>query len=43
MDRMFFNIVATFTEFEADLTRMRTREGMAGAESSDIDHRARAA
>ena len=25
---MFFNIPATFTEFEADLTRLRTREGM---------------
>ena len=24
-----FNIVATFAEFEADLIRMRTREGMA--------------
>ena len=29
MGRMFFNIVATFAEFEADLIRMRTREGMA--------------
>ncbi|MCG7522782.1 recombinase family protein [Ruegeria sp. Ofav3-42] len=27
--RMFFNILATFAEFEADLIRMRTREGMA--------------
>jgi len=27
--KMFFNILATFTEFEADLIRMRTREGMA--------------
>ena len=26
---MFFNIVATFAEFEADFIRMRTREGMA--------------
>jgi DNA invertase Pin-like site-specific DNA recombinase len=26
---MFFNILATFAEFEADLIRMRTREGMA--------------
>jgi len=25
---MFFNILATFAEFEADLIRMRTREGM---------------
>ena len=29
--KMFFNILATFAEFEADLTRMRTREGMAVA------------
>lgn len=29
--RMCFNIVATFAEFEADLIRMRTREGMAVA------------
>ena len=29
MGRMFFNILATFAEFEADLIRMRTREGMA--------------
>jgi DNA invertase Pin-like site-specific DNA recombinase len=28
---MFFNILATFAEFEADLIRMRTREGMAMA------------
>ena len=28
MGRMFFNILATFAEFEADLIRMRTREGM---------------
>jgi len=27
--KMFFNILATFAEFEADLIRMRTREGMA--------------
>lgn len=27
--RMFFNILATFAEFESDLIRMRTREGMA--------------
>lgn len=31
MGRMFFNMVATFAEFEADLIRMRTREGMAVA------------
>ncbi|MFC7521363.1 recombinase family protein [Xanthomonas populi] len=29
MGKMFFNIVATFAAFEADLIRMRTREGMA--------------
>ena len=27
--KMFFNILATFAEFEADLIRMRTREGLA--------------
>ena len=31
MGKMFFNIVATFAEFEADIIRMRTREGMARA------------
>ena len=29
MGKMFFNILATFAEFEADLIRMRTREAMA--------------
>ena len=29
MGRMFFNILASFAEFEADLIRLRTREGMA--------------
>ncbi|MFC4610509.1 recombinase family protein [Streptomyces maoxianensis] len=29
MGRMFFNILATFAEFEVDLLRLRTREGMA--------------
>ena len=29
MGKMFFNIPATFAEFEADLIRMRTHEGMA--------------
>ena len=29
MGKMFFNILATFAEFEADLMRMHTREGMA--------------
>ena len=31
MGKMFFNILATFAEFEADLIRMRTKEGMAVA------------
>ena len=31
MGKMFFNILATFAEFEADLIRMSTREGMAMA------------
>ncbi len=29
MGKMFFNILATFAEFERDLIRLRTREGMA--------------
>jgi len=33
MGKMFFNILATFAEFEADLIRLRTREGMAIARS----------
>ena len=28
MGKMFFNVVATFAEFEADLLSLRTREGM---------------
>lgn len=31
MGKMFFNILATFAEFEADLVRIRTKEGMAMA------------
>ena len=31
--KMLFNILATFVEFEADLIRMRTREGMAIAKA----------
>ena len=31
MGKMFFNILATFAEFEVDLLRMRTRESMAVA------------
>ena len=33
MGKMFFNILATFAEFEVDLIRMRTREGMAVAKA----------
>ncbi|GAA2078426.1 recombinase family protein [Actinomadura alba] len=33
MGKMFFNILATFAEFEGDLLRMRTHEGMAVARS----------
>ena len=29
MGKLFFNILATFAEFETDLIRLRTREGMA--------------
>ena len=29
MGKMFFNILATFAEFQADLIRLRAREGMA--------------
>jgi DNA invertase Pin-like site-specific DNA recombinase len=31
MGKVFFNILATFAEFEVDLLRLRTREGMAVA------------
>lgn len=31
MSKMFFNMLAVFAEFEADLLKMRTREGMATA------------
>ncbi|MEV2226835.1 recombinase family protein [Nocardia vinacea] len=33
MGKMFFNILATFAEFEVDLLKMRTREGMAIAKA----------
>ena len=33
MSKMFFNMLAVFTEFKADLLKMRTREGMAIARS----------
>lgn len=33
MGKMFFNILATFAEFEGDLIRLRTKEGMAVARS----------
>ena len=38
MGRMFFNILATFSEFEADLIRMRTREGIAIARAKGKLH-----
>jgi len=31
ISKLFFNILATFAEFEVDLLRLRTREGMAVA------------
>ncbi|MBK0869757.1 recombinase family protein [Saccharopolyspora sp. HNM0986] len=31
--KMFFNILATFAEFEVDLLRARTKEGMAVAKA----------
>ena len=34
MGKMFFNILATFAEFEADRIRMRTREGIAVARTN---------
>lgn len=34
MGKMFFNILATFAEFESDLIRLRTREGMAIARAT---------
>ena len=34
MGKMFFNILATFAEFESDLIRMRTKEGMAIARAN---------
>jgi len=34
MGKCFFNILATFAEFEVDLIRMRTREGMAIARAN---------
>ncbi|WP_433425915.1 recombinase family protein [Microtetraspora malaysiensis] len=33
MSKMFFNMLAVFAEFEADLLKMRTREGIAIARS----------
>jgi len=33
MGKMFFNILATFAEFESDLIHLRTREGMAIAKA----------
>ena len=40
MGKLFFNILATFAEFEADLIRMRTREGMAIAPPGEIARQA---
>jgi DNA invertase Pin-like site-specific DNA recombinase len=34
MGKCFFNILATFAEFEVDLLRMRTHEGMAIAKAN---------
>ncbi len=34
MGKMFFNILATFAEFQVDLLRLRTREGMAVARAN---------
>lgn len=34
MGKMFFNILATFAEFEVDLLRLRTKEGMAVAKAN---------
>ena len=39
MGKMFFNILATFAEFEADLIKMRTREGMAIARAKGLRRR----
>ena len=36
MGKMFFNVLATFAEFEADLIRLRTREGMEIARARGI-------
>ncbi|MET9622783.1 recombinase family protein [Streptomyces sp. NPDC006464] len=36
MGKMFCNILATFAEFEVDLLRMRTREGMAVARKGKL-------
>jgi DNA invertase Pin-like site-specific DNA recombinase len=33
MSKMFFNMLAVFAECEADLLKMRTRDGMAVARS----------
>lgn len=34
MGKMFFNILATFAEFEVDLLRLRTKEGMVVARAN---------
>src|SRR5215475_1428524 len=38
MGKMFFNILATFAEFEVDLLRLRTREGMGVARAKGKLH-----
>ena len=38
MGKLFFNILATFAEFEADLIRMRTRQGIAIARAKGELH-----
>ncbi len=35
MGKRFFHILATFAEFEADLIRLRTREGIKIARAND--------
>jgi len=37
MGKLFFDIVATFAEFEVDLIRMRTHEGMAVARAQGTE------
>jgi DNA invertase Pin-like site-specific DNA recombinase len=41
MGKMFFNVLAAFDEFEVDLLRMPTREGMAGGRRKSFPCRRR--